>query len=49
MDEEHASRLLGTDGVLFVLDLGTGGTAAATAWGCDLTEAYVEINAAYRT
>ncbi|HEX6989821.1 MAG TPA: bifunctional ornithine acetyltransferase/N-acetylglutamate synthase [Bacillota bacterium] len=49
VDEEHASRLLGTDGVVFVLDLGTGGTAAATAWGCDLTEAYVEINAAYRT
>lgn len=49
VDEEQASQMLGVDGVTFVLDLGTGGRAEALAWGCDLTEAYVEINAAYRT
>jgi glutamate N-acetyltransferase/amino-acid N-acetyltransferase len=25
------------------------GTAEATAWGCDLTEGYVEINGKYST
>ncbi|MFI5415640.1 MAG: bifunctional ornithine acetyltransferase/N-acetylglutamate synthase, partial [Candidatus Lutacidiplasmatales archaeon] len=25
------------------------GKASATAWGCDLSYAYVQINAAYRT
>ena len=34
--------------VIFILDLGTG-TAKATAWGCDLTEKYVEINGRYTT
>ena len=49
VDEEAATRMLGMDGVTFVLDLGTGGDAGAVAWGCDLTEKYVQINAAYRT
>jgi len=49
VDEAAASELLGSDGVVFVLDLGTGGAGEALAWGCDLTETYVEINAAYRT
>jgi glutamate N-acetyltransferase/amino-acid N-acetyltransferase len=34
--------------VTFVLDLAAG-KAEATAWGCDLTEKYVEINGKYTT
>lgn len=34
--------------VVFELDLGSG-DASATAWGCDLSEAYVEINGKYTT
>jgi glutamate N-acetyltransferase/amino-acid N-acetyltransferase len=34
--------------VIFVLDLDAG-KAGATAWGCDLTEKYVEINGRYTT
>jgi len=34
--------------VIFILDLGAG-KAEATAWGCDLTEKYVEINGKYTT
>jgi glutamate N-acetyltransferase/amino-acid N-acetyltransferase len=34
--------------VIFILDLGTG-KEEATAWGCDLTERYVEINGRYTT
>jgi glutamate N-acetyltransferase/amino-acid N-acetyltransferase len=31
------------------LDLGTGGTATATVWTCDLSAEYVRINGEYRT
>ena len=34
--------------VIFELDLAAG-DAEATAWGCDLTERYVEINGRYTT
>jgi glutamate N-acetyltransferase / amino-acid N-acetyltransferase len=34
--------------VIFILDLGAG-NGEATAWGCDLTERYVEINGRYTT
>jgi len=34
--------------VVFILDLASG-TGEATAWGCDLTEKYVEINGRYTT
>jgi len=34
--------------VIFILDLGAG-EEEATAWGCDLTERYVEINGRYTT
>ena len=34
--------------VIFILDLAAG-KAEATAWGCDLTERYVEINGRYTT
>jgi glutamate N-acetyltransferase/amino-acid N-acetyltransferase len=36
------------DEVQLVVDLGLG-SANATAWGCDLTEEYVKINAHYTT
>jgi glutamate N-acetyltransferase/amino-acid N-acetyltransferase len=36
------------DEVVIGIDLGSG-SAAATAWGCDLTTEYVHINADYRT
>ncbi|MDD5419824.1 MAG: bifunctional glutamate N-acetyltransferase/amino-acid acetyltransferase ArgJ [Methanomicrobiaceae archaeon] len=39
--------MLGKD-VVFELDLAAGG-GTATAWGCDLTEGYVEINGKYTT
>ncbi|MDA8195210.1 MAG: bifunctional glutamate N-acetyltransferase/amino-acid acetyltransferase ArgJ [Thermaerobacter sp.] len=47
-DERVASEAMNTDEVVFVLDLGSG-QGTAEAWGCDLTERYVEINAHYRT
>jgi glutamate N-acetyltransferase/amino-acid N-acetyltransferase len=31
------------------VDVGLDGPASATAWGCDLTEEYVRINADYTT
>jgi glutamate N-acetyltransferase/amino-acid N-acetyltransferase len=34
--------------VIFLLDLASG-DGEATAWGCDLTEKYVEINGRYTT
>jgi glutamate N-acetyltransferase/amino-acid N-acetyltransferase len=34
--------------VIFELDLAAG-SEKATAWGCDLTEKYVEINGRYTT
>lgn len=47
-DKRAASgQLAGTDVFIYVdLHLGDG---AATAWGCDLTEGYVDINAKYTT
>jgi glutamate N-acetyltransferase / amino-acid N-acetyltransferase len=39
---------LSQDEVLVSVDLHAGG-ASAVAWGCDLTERYVEINASYTT
>ena len=47
-DEAAASKAMNTDEVLFVVDVGQG-HQQAEAWGCDLTERYVEINAHYRT
>ncbi len=44
----RAKALMAGDTVTFALDLGDG-AAAATAWGCDLTEKYVEINGKYTT
>ena len=43
------SRAMDVDEVVIRVDLGTGGTGEAVAWGCDLTEDYVRINADYTT
>ncbi|MBI4320303.1 MAG: bifunctional glutamate N-acetyltransferase/amino-acid acetyltransferase ArgJ [Chloroflexi bacterium] len=47
-DRAYASSLLSRPEVAIVVDLHLEG-ATATAWGCDLTERYVEINAKYTT
>ncbi|WAI02413.1 bifunctional glutamate N-acetyltransferase/amino-acid acetyltransferase ArgJ [Methanogenium organophilum] len=43
-----AASLMDGAEVIFEVALGAG-SAAATAWGCDLTEQYVEINGKYTT
>lgn len=43
-----AEAMMKGDIVLFDIELGVG-MASATAWGCDLTEKYVEINGKYTT
>jgi glutamate N-acetyltransferase/amino-acid N-acetyltransferase len=45
---ETISKALDRPEVVILVDLGLG-SAAATAWGCDLTEDYVRINASYTT
>jgi glutamate N-acetyltransferase / amino-acid N-acetyltransferase len=45
---EAAKKAMHGKKVIFILDLATG-KAGATAWGCDLTERYVEINGRYTT
>ena len=47
-DGAEVRRALAGPDVLIAADLGMG-DAAATAWGCDLTEEYVKINAEYTT
>ncbi len=47
-DLTKAKAAMHGDKVIFVLDLGAG-KEEATAWGCDLTEKYVEINGRYTT
>lgn len=46
--EEEASRILSSDEIYILIDLGLG-EEYATAWGCDLTYDYVKINGDYRT
>ena len=48
VDLAKAKRAMQGKEVRFELDLGAG-KGAATAWGCDLTEKYVEINGRYTT
>jgi len=43
-----AKRAMQGDTVVFSIDLDSG-SSEATAWGCDLTEKYVEINGKYTT
>jgi glutamate N-acetyltransferase/amino-acid N-acetyltransferase len=47
-DLSKAKAAMRSDKVIFILDLGAG-KEEATAWGCDLTEKYVEINGRYTT
>ena len=47
-DLNAAKKAMQGKKVIFILDLATG-KAGATAWGCDLTERYVEINGRYTT
>ncbi|WP_283680024.1 bifunctional glutamate N-acetyltransferase/amino-acid acetyltransferase ArgJ [Lentilactobacillus sp. Marseille-Q4993] len=46
IDLEAARKSLATHNVVIDVDLGAG-NASGTAWGCDLTYKYVQINAAY--
>ncbi len=48
VDLSRAKALMQGKKVVFTLDLGAG-DGEATAWGCDLTEKYVEINGRYTT
>ena len=47
-DLKKAKEAMHGKKVIFILDLGDG-EEEATAWGCDLTERYVEINGRYTT
>jgi glutamate N-acetyltransferase/amino-acid N-acetyltransferase len=47
-DERAVAGSMGGSDVTIALDLNLGG-AAATAWGCDLSEEYVRINSQYTT
>lgn len=46
--EEEATKILSESEVTAVADVKMG-TCQATAWGCDLTHGYIEINADYRS
>ena len=47
-DENKAKEILSTDKITITVNMNMG-EASATAWGCDLTEDYVKINADYRS
>jgi glutamate N-acetyltransferase/amino-acid N-acetyltransferase len=47
-DRKAASLAMRAEEVIIACDLGAG-TAMGEAWGCDLTEGYVKINAEYTT
>lgn len=47
-DRARAKAAMAGERVVFEIDLDAG-EGTATAWGCDLTEAYVEINGMYTT
>ena len=47
-DETLAEKILSESEVTVIADLHEG-KAEATAWGCDLTHEYVNINADYRS
>ena len=46
--EEEATKILAEPEVTAIADVKMG-DAAATAWGCDLTHGYIDINADYRS
>ena len=47
-DEEKATEILSQQVVIATADMKMG-TEKATAWGCDLTHGYIDINADYRS
>lgn len=47
-DEEEATKILSEEHVTAIADVKMG-SCTATAWGCDLTHEYVNINADYRS
>ena len=47
-DEELATKILSEDEITALIDIHEG-TCEATAWGCDLTHEYININADYRS
>jgi glutamate N-acetyltransferase / amino-acid N-acetyltransferase len=47
-DRKAASQAMRAEEVTITCDLGAG-SSSGTAWGCDLTEGYVKINAEYTT
>lgn len=47
-DEDRATEILSKEVVIATADIKMG-TEKATAWGCDLTHGYIEINADYRS
>ena len=46
--EEKATEILSMPEVTAIAELGQG-EETATAWGCDLTHGYIDINADYRS
>ena len=46
--EEEATKILSQTEVTALIDLHLGKNEA-TAWGCDLTHGYIDINADYRS
>ena len=48
LEEKALSGIMNQKEISILVDLGVG-AAAATAWGCDLTDDYVRINAEYTT
>jgi glutamate N-acetyltransferase / amino-acid N-acetyltransferase len=48
LEEKALSGIMNRKEISIVVDLGVG-AATATAWGCDLTDDYVRINAEYTT
>ena len=47
-NEEEATKILSEKEITAIADIKMG-SAAATAWGCDLTHEYININADYRS
>ena len=47
-DEDRATRHLRGSEIDIRVDVGVG-TGSATVWTCDLTHAYIDINAGYRS
>ncbi len=45
---EEAEKVLAEDEIQIYVDLGEG-KGSATAWGCDLSKEYIEINSGYRS